>query len=190
MCIRERRWPATVMAIISVFIFLLSAISLGLSLKFYNTRLFGLDGELYEFSNSIFTLLLSFSLLALLTACTGLFASRCKYNRCPVIIFGFFLTFIWVTFFGLGYILTWFSDAQVDQIKAYCDLDATERSQGGLTNNILSATISDIDTELTGIITQLMCTETLCPCPSDQESIWVNGYSENTLNKFKRTAKK
>lgn len=129
MCFKERKTPALIVTILSVFIALcgiamiIETIIFVLSSNIFDADLGTLSDAAAKFKTVSYAILLAFACLAFIT---GILGTTCgckpcaKGSICWPVWFGLSLFLVWIITLIIGAILTAISFSGVDQLQAFC----------------------------------------------------------------------
>jgi len=94
----------------------LSIAILALALRFSNSDFYSQPGEVKDYLNTSFYVLVSFAAVALVTSILGMMAAKCNNMVACAVIFGVFSFIVMIVFLILGSSMTMFSSASEAQI--------------------------------------------------------------------------
>lgn len=100
------------------------------------------------------------------------------------IVYGLFMTAVWIVFFVVGAIIASVSIAGPQQMDNFCSdgaVDSDKEAQFGY----LREAITEIDYQINGYSTLYMCSSE-CPCATEDIGAWL-ALDEATLNSYDRT---
>ena len=192
MCFTKREKPARIVTGLSVLVFICGIVMLWNSIIFAGDKeRFFSEDEKWEVQDAtggaVVSLLIIFSSLAIVVGAAGMF---CVCKPCAEgglwmpIVYGLFMTAVWIVFFVVGAIIASVSIAGPQQMDNFCSdgaVDSDKEAQFGY----LREAITEIDYQINGYSTLYMCSSE-CPCATEDIGAWL-ALDEATLNSYDRT---
>lgn len=101
-----------------------------MTLRFSNSDFYSQPGEVKDYLNTSFYVLVSFAAVALAVSILGMMAAKCGDWVMCTVVFGVFSFVVMIVFLIFGSSLTLFSSASEDQIIKFCDGGYSESKLG------------------------------------------------------------
>jgi len=179
MCFENRKLPAACVGTLSCITLLLAVVMIGLSFKFANSG-FSTDlGEMGDYANNAFYVLIGAASIALAAAICGILAA-CIRNRCVAVCFGCTLFPAAIVILVTGAVILSVSNTPEEDLREFCfdnkeDFDAAnaDDNSGGFSKELkikLRDTVRDVDYTVGGLVSKTMCSY-VCPCDFDNINI-------------------
>jgi len=190
MCFKSRKVPAGIVVALSAVVLVLGLLMVMFSINFTNSDFLNDRGDLSDYKNFAFGVLMLFSLMALVAGGFGI-SLWCVKHRGFAVCFGLLLT---IVSFGLiieGTVVTMVSVFTNSELQQLCDMDIEFESKAA---NRVAMTMGEklikYDKKLSSVSSSTMCS-TACPCNSDgvDKTIWTD-LDETVLRSFGRTNSK
>lgn len=176
MC-KTRKCPAVTVGIFSVLTLLLGIAMIVLSIRF-TTSNFSKDVKaLGNYQSMAFYMLLAGAITAVLTGICGIILCAKKFPIICNIAVGFFFLAGFLLLFVNGLAIAAVSNTKIETLNAFCDAPAD--NQGFIIKKIRTV-IDEVDTNIGGIVTKLMCSSQ-CPCTTNSNQTQWTTLDKQTL---------
>lgn len=111
----SRKIPACIVAVLSGVVVLLGLIMVALSIRFANSEFLNDPGEIGDYKNRAFGILLGASIVAVATGCLG-FCLICLRSKVFAFIYGSLLLVAWVGLLVMGIVIAGVSHTSPDNL--------------------------------------------------------------------------